>query len=114
MNVWANTIYSIKGEASGQVWIPADVHIQYTKVMNTFLYNQRSSADNSAWSKVLNLGPGLNVIPEPVLELQVKIGKKARVDAVVVVEHRNVLEVMAQDDYGVKNVIIVMVSLQLS
>ena len=85
-------------------------------VTNTFAYNERheSSDDNTGrWRTMKNLVAGSHPIPEPVLALQVKIGKKtkgARVDAVLVVEHKNVLEFMAEGDHAVKHVIMIMVS----
>lgn len=99
--------------------IPHDVHIECTIVTNTFAYNERNepSKDNARkWREMKNLAVGSHSIPEPVLSLQVKIGKTkgTRLDAVVVVEHKNVLEIMAEGDHAVKHVIMIMVSISKS
>ena len=59
----------------------------------------------------MTLRPGPNPIPEPVLNLQIRVldDKRIRLDAVVVVEHRNVLEVMAEGKHAVEHVIVIMV-----
>ena len=50
--------------------------------------------NGSPTEAMLILLAGVHSIPEPVLSLNVKIHKKgARLDAVLVVEHRNVLDV---------------------
>ncbi|KAL8792378.1 MAG: hypothetical protein Q9195_004991 [Heterodermia aff. obscurata] len=104
----------VKGEGSGQVFIPHNVHIECTVVTNTFAYNERDeSPENNSkkWRKTKDLRDGSHSIPEPVLSLQVRIGKSGgRVDAVIVVEHRNVLEVMAEGEHAVKHVILIMTS----
>ena len=110
----ADPVDSVKGEVSGLMSIPYDVHIECTIVSNTFAYNERneSSDDNTRrWRQKRNFAAGSHAIPEPVLTLQVKIGslKGTRVDAVVVVEHRNIQDVMTDSEHSIKNVIIIMV-----
>ena len=108
------SISSVKGEVSGKVSIPHDVRIECKMVTNTFAYNERDepSEEERSWSKMKILVTGSHWIPAPVLTLQVKIGKnlKERVDAVIVMKHKNVLEILTEEEHAVKHVIMIMIS----
>ena len=100
----------IKAEASGQVSVPKNVRIEATCITNVFHYNDRAKRPDREYMNVARLGAGIHVIPEPVLDLKVVITAQTpgRIDAVVVVEHRNLSDVLLKESFAVENVLIIM------
>ena len=96
---------------SGQVYVPRDVILELREVTDTFEYNKRDRTElwNAKWCKNTKLAEGLQDIPEPVLDMKVVISRNKRLDAVVVVEHRNLEVVLIDKKYAIKHVLIVMV-----
>lgn len=100
----------VKGEPSGQVFVPDGVFVHATRIVNIFDYNNRdrsASIKNASFARLEKL-TGLNSIPDPGSELRLVIQPKQQLDAVIVVEHRNLDEIVVREDLAVKNVIFVM------
>ena len=84
----------VKNEASGQISVPNGVRIDATIVFDIFAYIDSEGTQKGR--KVLKIKPGLRTIPEPVLGLKLVFTehKTRRLDAVLVMEHRNLSEVL--------------------
>ena len=102
----------VKGEASGQVSVPRNCKIQATCVANVFDYNDRHKNPGKDFRSGARMTTGLHSIPEPVLSLKVTMSTQTkppgRIDAVLVVEHRNLSELLLEQTFAVENVIVVM------
>lgn len=109
--------FGVLQEDSGTVHIPERIKIEIVKITDIHLYNNRDRTkkwlDRSfAIRSVLQLGEPQ--IPQLVESLALRFERGHRVDAVVVLEHRNVTEILGEHQYGLKDVLIVMVSLDCS
>ncbi|KAL8731919.1 MAG: hypothetical protein Q9181_004130 [Wetmoreana brouardii] len=102
----------IIGEEDGQVSVLKLVTIEVTRVTNAIAYNDRDKDPNQDFKTVAKLTPGIYKIPDLVLSLQVATRKQRKVagkiDAVVVVEHRNLSEVLLRENLAVEDIIVVM------
>lgn len=82
-----------------------------TYIQDIFAYLDRHEPTaNTRYRKILTLTSGLHDIPEPVSEVRIFIPPPGRVDAVLVMEHRNLGEVILQKTVAVENFTMVMTS----
>ena len=102
----------VKGEASGQVSVPLNCKIQATCIANVLDYNDRHKHPGKDFLNGARMTAGLHSIPEPILSLKVTKSTQTKppgqIDAVLVVEHRNLSEVLLEKTFAVGNVIVVM------
>ena len=102
----------VKAEPSGQVSIPTSCRIEAELVTNVFSYINREKTPGQEYRREERMKAGVHTIPEPVLSLKVKmtmnVDPPGRVDAVIVVEHRNLSEILLKESFALDNVIIVM------
>ncbi|KAL8662402.1 MAG: hypothetical protein Q9202_004723 [Teloschistes flavicans] len=101
----------VKYTESGRINIPEGSTIDVTVITNIFKFNNRyqpSRTISKECSQTIKLSAGDRVIPNQVYSLKVKIATGRRIDAVIVVEHRNVAGVITEHAYALKDVLVVM------
>ena len=109
------TNLGIRTQDAATIWVPSRLKLTCRRVTDMFKYNERSRAagapGSSSWMQVDHMHPGQNSIPEHVMSIEIREQAGFNLDAVVVVEHRNIASILTEDDHGLKKVLIIMVRL---
>ncbi|KAL9595376.1 MAG: hypothetical protein Q9219_006478 [cf. Caloplaca sp. 3 TL-2023] len=98
-------------EANGKIHIPQGVTIEITRVNDVFKYNNRDRGkDPTGGCQTVKMPFGEHTIPRSVLGLKVQYPTNVgiNINAVVVVEHRNLAGIIIQHDFALQDVLVVM------
>ncbi|KAI4202662.1 MAG: hypothetical protein LQ350_002455 [Teloschistes chrysophthalmus] len=103
----------VKYSEGGQLNIPEGTTIELIIISNTFKFNERYRNFKKLPKdcfETRKLGVGPRGIPFGAYSLKVRVARSTgrRIDAVIVVEHRNIAGVITEHDYALKDVLVVM------
>ncbi|KAL8756500.1 MAG: hypothetical protein Q9184_004482 [Pyrenodesmia sp. 2 TL-2023] len=101
-------------EESGKVGLPNGVTIHANQVADIFNFNDRDKTRSklpadSCKTRVITTG-GEKAIPRSVIDMKATWSTQhVKINAVIVVEHRNLAGIITQHDFAMKDVLVVMV-----
>ncbi|KAI4253006.1 MAG: hypothetical protein LQ352_003958 [Teloschistes flavicans] len=107
------TALGIKGEGHGQFYVPHNARVEVEQVADMFKYLNRNASAPSGFIRQRKFKEGVSPIPDNVLRLglvETMVGNNVigKVDAVVIIEHRNLDEALIKQGLGCDHIILIM------